>query len=130
MNQPRAKDGRSKLDLFIIGLLIAGVLLSITLETVGLVLFCRSHECLVVSTETTAFIRGRNPGLLMHNLANMIDKHGMDLFLLELGIIVRVATPFVRVIVSMVYFAFERDTKFFLITFFVFAVLLISLVLH
>ncbi|MBN2224549.1 MAG: DUF1634 domain-containing protein [Deltaproteobacteria bacterium] len=130
MSRPCPKSGPSKLDRVIIGLLITGVTASIVLEAVGLALFCHSHGRLTVSTDTTVFIHGRNLGFLMHHVADMIDKQGIDIFLMTLGIIVLVSTPFVRVIVSMVYFAIERDAKFFLITFFVFAVLLISLLIH
>jgi uncharacterized membrane protein len=130
MSQPRPESGPSILDRVIIGLLITGVTASIALEAVGLALFCHSRGRLTVSTDTTVFIHGHNLGFFIHHVADMISKQGIDIFLMTLGIIVLVSTPFVRVIISMVYFAFERDVKFFLITFFVFAVLLISLLTH
>lgn len=119
-----------RLDRIIIALLITGVTVSILFESIGLVLFCHSRGRLTVSMETAVFIHGHNLGFLMHHLTGMISKQGIDIFFMTLGIIVLIVTPFVRVIISMVYFALERDVKFFLITFFVFAVLLISLLTH
>jgi len=130
MSKPRVTSGQSKLDRVIIGLLIAGVMVSIALEVIGLVLFCHSHGRLTVSAEATVFIHGHNLDFLMRHLSTMIGKQGIDVFFMTLGIFVLIITPFMRVIISMVYFAFERDVKFFCITFFVFAVLVVSLLVH
>jgi uncharacterized membrane protein len=130
MSQPRSTNGQSRLDRIIIGLLITGVMVSILLEIIGIVLFCHSHGSLTISSETTAFIHGRDLSFLAHHLSTMVGKQGIDIFFMTLGIIVLIMTPFIRVIVSIAYFAIERDIKFFFITLFVFVVLLISLLIH
>jgi uncharacterized membrane protein len=130
MSQPPSTNGQSGLDRVIIGLLITGVMVSIVLEIVGMVLFLHYHGRLAVSPETTAYIHGRDLGFLVYHLTTMIPKQGIDIFLMTLGIIVLVMTPFTRVIVSIAYFAIERDLKFFCITLFVLTVLLASVLIH
>jgi uncharacterized membrane protein len=127
---PHSTEEQSMLDRLIIGLLITGVMVSILLEIVGLELFCHSRGRLSISTGTAAFIHGRDLVLLARHMAAMITKQGMDIFLMTLGIIVLILTPFMRLIVSIIYFALERDVRFFLITFFVFTVLVVSLLVH
>ncbi len=130
MSQPPSTSGRSGLDRIIIGLLITGVMVSVVLEIIGMVLFCHYHGRLSVSSETTSYIHGRDLSFLVYHLSSMIREQGIDIFFMTLGIIVLIMTPFIRVIVSIAYFALERDIKFFLITLFVLAVLLVSILIH
>jgi uncharacterized membrane protein len=127
---PPSTDEQSVLDRIIIGLLITGVMASILLEIVGMALFCHSRGRLTIYSETAAFIHGHDLARFMSHMTAMISKQGMDIFFMTLGIIVLILTPFTRLIVSIIYFAVERDVRFFLITFFVFAVLLISFLAH
>ncbi len=46
------------------------------------------------------------------------------------GVIVLMLTPYLRVVLSAAYFAWEKDAKYVLITLFVLIVLTLSLVLH
>jgi len=46
------------------------------------------------------------------------------------GIIVLILTPYIRVIASVLYFGWEKNTKYVLIALFVFAVVTLSLALH
>ncbi len=130
MNQPRSTNGQPKLDHVIIGLLITGVAASIVLEIIGMVLFYRFRGSLTISTKATAFIQGHDLGFLAHHVTGMIREQGIDIFFMTLGIIVLILTPLARVIVSIAYFAFERDVKFLFITLFVLAVLSASLLIH
>ena len=50
--------------------------------------------------------------------------------LLATGVVILMLTPYVRVLTSLVYFAWEKDFKYVLITAFVLAVLTISLLTH
>ena len=49
---------------------------------------------------------------------------------MTLGILVLILTPYIRVVVSIVYFARERDYRYVLLTLFVLVVLSLSLALH
>jgi uncharacterized membrane protein len=130
MSKQRPSNGKPHLDLIIIGLLIAGVAVSILFEIMGMAIYYRSHGSLSVSADKGVFIHGANLGFLADHLTDMISKQGIDIFLMTMGIIVLIVTPFIRVVVSTIYFALERDVKFFLITLFVLVVLSISLLIH
>jgi len=131
MNRSRPTDDRPlRLDRLIVGLMIAGVATSLLLEVIGLVLFCHSHGTLAVSSESAVFIHGQNLRSLAQYMSVMAARQGIDVFLMTLGIIVLILTPFARVAVSIVYFAFKRDMLLFCITSLVFVILLISLLVH
>jgi uncharacterized membrane protein len=130
MKKPRWINGQSKLDSLIIGLLVAGVMVSILLEVTGMALFWHYHGRPTVSGETAVFIQGSNPGFFLEYVSTMIAGQGVDIFLMTLGILVLILTPFMRLVVSIVYFAVERDAKFFVITLCVLIVLIASIALH
>lgn len=131
MSRPRPTDDRSPLlDRIIIGLVVAGVTTSLVLEVFGLVLFCHSHGTLVVSSESAVFIHGQDLRSLVQHMATMAARQGIDVFLMTLGIIVLILTPFARVAVSILYFVFKRDILFFCITSLVFVILVVSLLVH
>jgi uncharacterized membrane protein len=111
-------------------LLRAGVVTSMVLVFSGLVLMFVHHPSYLRSAE--ALRRLTSPGAafpksLAEVAAGLHDGHGQAV--VALGLIVLILTPILRVAVSVIAFAFERDRAFVLITSSVLAVLLASFLL-
>jgi uncharacterized membrane protein len=51
----------------------------------------------------------------------------MAVFLMSVGVVILILTPYVRVLMSVLYFAWEKDTQYIFITLFVLVLLTISL---
>ncbi len=128
MSRQTSSGDVSILDRIIVGIFIGGVTASVTLVVVGMA-FSLHYGRLSVMSDATAFIRGHDLTSLMRNLTALM-KSGSDILFMTLGILVLVATPMLRVLVSIGYFALERDAKFFFITLFVLAVLITSIMIH
>ena len=94
----------------------AGIAIAVALMAVGLVLSVFDKEGLPSHVVPLADL----PALLGH-----LDPAAY----LSLGLIVLIATPFVRVAGSIIAFARERDLRYVLITAVVFAVMCLSVVL-
>jgi len=124
-------SGESKLETIISYLLIIGVVLSLMLETAGIVIFYRSHGHLDILLEDKAlFFQGQNFFMFLGELFKEEHMLNSGILFMTLGIVTLVLTPFVRVIASALYFAWRKDVKYVLITAFVLVVLTISLALH
>jgi uncharacterized membrane protein len=122
--------GESQLEAAISYLLIIGVIASLALEIIGSALFYHSHGHFQILEDKAIFIRGQDFFSFMYGLFRGNYLQESATFLMTLGIAVLIVTPYVRVIVSFLYFAWRRDVKYALITIFVLAVLTISLGLH
>jgi uncharacterized membrane protein len=122
--------GESKLETAISYLLIIGVVASLALEIVGIVLFHHCYGQFHLSEDKVMFLHGRNFFNFLHVLlcGGFPDKS--PILFMTLGVITLILIPYVRVIVSVLHFAWKRNIKYVLITGFVFAVLTISLGLH
>jgi uncharacterized membrane protein len=94
----------------------AGIAVAVALMAVGLVLSVLDEERIPAHVVPLADL----PALLGH-----LDPAAY----LSLGLIVLIATPFVRVAGSIIAFARERDLRYVLITAAVFAVMCLSVVL-
>lgn len=123
-------DGEPGLELIISRLLIAGVITSLVLEATGMALFYRSYGNLNISQAAKMFIQGHDFFSFIGALLSGGPRGETPLFLMTLGIIVLILTPFVRVISAVVYFATERNLKYVVITVVVLVALTISLTLH
>jgi uncharacterized membrane protein len=123
-------SGESRLETAISYLLVIGVVMSVLLETIGMVLFYHSYGQFYLSEDKAMFLHGRNFFNFLHVLlcGGFPDKS--PILFMTLGIIILMLTPYVRVIVSVLYFAWKRNIKYVLITVFVLAVITISLGLH
>ena len=126
----------SRMELLISYVLRAGVLLSGSIIFLGILLFALTHNT------------GYAP-ILPHHLADLLTFHqavgpgffptapaavvhgalaGKPYAIIGLGMLLLIATPVVRVALSVVFFLVERDWLYMGITMFVLAVLLLSLV--
>jgi len=112
--------------------LLFGVILSTAIVAVGLILMfvetstgyncdLSSLSCLLTSVSTS-------PGVYPSTFTGIIQGlvQAKPYAIIELGIIVLIATPVVRVITSLGVFAAEKDTKFIAITLVVLVILLFS----
>lgn len=127
LETPAPADPRDKLirqaELVISNVLRGGVLLSGAIILIGVILF---------------YIRYFSPGGGGTNAANFPQSfvgvgqglaRGDPLAIIVLGLLVLLATPVLRVAVSIVAFGLERDWRYVVITSIVLAILMISFVL-
>jgi uncharacterized membrane protein len=126
----------ARMQVLLSGLLLYGVLASTVIVIFGLILMT-----ITSSTGYSCDVSSDSLRCLLNYNANVIP-HGnypSDLFslasglaqmkpfsVIQLGVIVLLATPVFRVFASLVLFAIEKDKPFILITLFVFLVLLFS----
>jgi len=123
-------SGEWGLELAISYLLIAGVVLSLILEVAGIILYYRAYGNLAILSEKAVMIHGRNFFSFIYGLFRGENSPGAAIWLMTVGIALLILTPFVRVIVSVFYFGWEKNFKYVAITLFVLVVLTISLTLH
>jgi len=124
-------SGESKLETTISYLLIIGVALSLALEIAGIAIFYKSHGNLDILLQDKAmFIQGRDFFSFLYQLFARGPMQNTGIFLMTLGVAALILTPFVRVIVSAMYFAWKRDARYTLITAFVLVATTVSLALH
>jgi uncharacterized membrane protein len=125
-----ATDKESKLESVISVLLIVGVVLSVLFEVIGIILYFGAYGNVQVSQSSEVFIRGENFFAFIYQTFESLFVSQNALLFLILGIIILILTPYIRAITSFVYFAWERNRSYVLITLFVIVVLTISLALH
>ena len=123
-------SGETKLETWISYVLITGVVVSVALEAAGLILFYRAHHSLAISQYGGAFIRGRDFFSFFGRVLLRTIKGAVGMHLMVLGICVLILTPYVRAVMSVIYFVSRRNVKYALITLFVLAVLTMSLMFH
>lgn len=123
-------SGEYGLETAISYLLIAGVVGSMLLLTAGLIMFFAIYGRLDVSlSDSSMYITGRNFFSFLVGLAAGKWENAATL-LITLGIVVLMMTVYIRVIMSVLYFAGRKDFKYILITAFVLVALTLSLALH
>ena len=129
MNRQSPAKGGPELENAISYVLIAGVLISLFLEIAGIVLFYNSYGQLAISQEQSVFIQGHD---FFSFIYNEFSQHTRTLpvMLMTAGVVVLMLTPYVRVILSVFYFARQKNIKYVVITLFVLTILTISLALH
>jgi uncharacterized membrane protein len=123
-------DGReSGLETIISWVLLTGLAVSMALELAGIVLYWRAYGGLMISQAPSAFINGRN---FFSFVAGQLRGRTGDApsLLMIAGIVVLLLTPYVRVILSVAYFAWEKNLRYVLITLVVLAALTASMLLH
>ena len=131
MNLKDLGSGESKLETTISYLLIIGVALSLALEIAGIAIFYKSHGNLDILLQDKAmFIQGRDFFSFLYQLFARGPMQNTGIFLMTLGVAALILTPFVRVIVSAMYFAWKRDARYALVTAFVLVAITVSLALH
>jgi uncharacterized membrane protein len=120
-------NAESKFEGAIGHVLITGVAISLILEVIGIFIFYLSYGHFRILEGGIFFIHGRNFLYSLLELARGGTPHQKGLWLMSLGIAVLVLTPYVRVVLSVLHFAREKNVKYVLITLFVLTLLTISL---
>jgi uncharacterized membrane protein len=101
--------------------------ISLLVEAIGILLYYLSYRHFNISSERTLFIRGRNFFDFMIELFKGDYGGKRTVFLMSVGVVILILTPYVRVLMSFLYFAWEKNTKYILITLFVLILLTMSL---
>jgi uncharacterized membrane protein len=122
-------NGAGALEGLISYILITGVVISLFLEAAGLVLFYRSSGTLAISHGGRIIIRAEDFFALLGQLFSTASS-GWPLRLMTLGIAVLILTPYARALLSVIYFACQRNFKYLAITLFVVIILTVSLLVH
>ncbi len=117
----------SKFEKAISTVLISGVIGSLLLEGIGIVSFYRTYGHLRVLEKESLFLHGTNFFNFLTNLLRGNYPHESPILLMSFGIAFLVLTPYVRVALSVFYFAREKNVKYVLITVFVLILLTLSL---
>ena len=123
-------DDESKLEAIISILLAVGVIVSVVLEVIGIALYFGAYGNVEVSESSNVFITGENFFAFIVKEIQGIFMSENALLFMTLGIIVLILTPYIRAITSCIYFGWEKNGRYVLITLFVIVVLTISLILH
>jgi uncharacterized membrane protein len=122
--------GENKLEAIIGYLLIIGVVSSVILEVIGLTLFYGTYGNLQISENPTFKITGQNFfSFIIQQFGHLFGMQNALVFM-TLGLIILLLTPYIRAITSVIYFGWEKNRKYILITLFVLIVLTASLALH
>lgn len=124
------KDGNSKLETIISLILIAGVVVSLLVTLTGLFLYHSYGGFRINLDDPQYFIHGRNFFSFIWDTVRGADGQSASLFMITLGIVILILTPYIRVIASFLFFAATNDRKYVFITLFVLVALTISLQLH
>lgn len=117
----------SKFERAISYVLITGVVISLLFELIGILTFYRSYRDLHISENQALFLHGRNFFSFLIDLFRGGYFKKPPVLLMALGIAILILTPYVRVVMSVFYFAAVRNTKYVLITLFVLIILTLSL---
>jgi len=116
-----------KVELLISNLLRIGVVASLIVVVAGLILSFIHHPAYLHSTAELRQVTSpsRTP---WHTIAGLIDglKHFRGEAVIMTGLLLLIATPVMRVAVSIVAFFIERDWVFVIVTSFVLAMLILS----
>jgi uncharacterized membrane protein len=91
--------------------LVTGMILSFSIMIIGLVMYA------ITPTEGTA--------LPLDKIAEGV-MHGSPIAIIDLGIVILIATPFVRVMAAGMTFGLERDYRFVGISIFVLAMIILA----
>jgi uncharacterized membrane protein len=123
-------SGETKLETIVSYLLMIGVICSVMLEVLGITLYYSTYGNVQISQNQTVFISGQNFfAFIIDQMQHLFGSENAILFM-TLGIVILILVPYIRVITSVIYFGWEKNRKYVLITLFVLIVLTVSLALH
>lgn len=120
-----------KLELAISYILIVGVIVSVLIETIGIVNYYYVNQNLNIIFEPSFALQGndffRYSETAIHAL---LLGSWTPLHILALGLVILMMTPYVRVVASVAYFGWIKNPKYLAITVFVLVILTASLLFH
>jgi uncharacterized membrane protein len=130
VNKEIEGSGETRLETWVSYILITGVLMSLFLEVAGMVLLYRTSHSTAISHDKSKFIQGKNFFTFLYRIPFETTPGITALRLMILGVAVLILTPYVRAIMSVLYFASMKNIKYLVITLFVLAILSVSLAMH
>jgi uncharacterized membrane protein len=129
VNHQGKGNGPATLEGLISYILITGVVISLFLEAAGLLLFYRSSGTLAISHGRPVIVRAEDFFALLGRLFSAAPS-SWPLRLMTLGIAILILTPYMRALLSVIYFAGQRNFKYLAVTLFVVIILTVSLLVH
>jgi uncharacterized membrane protein len=119
------------MDRWISWLLRGGVLLSLAFLVIGTVITFVHHPDYLNTAVSTHVLKNPAEGVVPNHIVVIYDmiKQGKGQGYVALGLLILIATPVLRVALSVVTFWLEKDRAFVLITAGVLSLLILSLVL-
>ncbi len=122
-------DSVPVLERLISYVLITGVVMSIFLEAAGLALYYRSSGGFAIARDSRVILRADDFFVFLGRLFSGPPSN-WSIRLMTLGIAVLILTPYVRAVLSVVYFASARNFTYLAVTLFVLVILTVSLLVH
>jgi uncharacterized membrane protein len=132
-NKNNKEEQTENLESIISIILIAGIILSLTLVSIGMILYYTHRGGITSPHFTTKWqMSGKNFFIYVGNLISEITTPSSfnAINIMALGLVLLIITPFVRVVVSVIFFGVCRNFKYVLITSFVLILLTSSLIIH
>jgi uncharacterized membrane protein len=112
-------------------ILIIGVITSLMMELTGLVLYVTDKKTTEIDlNDPEACVRSRDFFAYILDVASSMFSNPDYASLMTLGLVILMLTPYLRVVASVVYFAFSHNYKYVTITLMVLAMLTASLIAH
>ncbi len=130
MSTQRTRGDRNSLEVATGVVLMAGLVASLLLLVAGVVSLYTARGHLAISNEPDMYLVGKGLVGLLTELISGRFAGGPGVRLMTVGIVILILTPYVRVITSVAYFAWQRDLKYLAITVAVLVILTLSLILH
>lgn len=130
VNQGSRGTGEAKLETIISYVLIIGVIVSFIALSIGLAAFYYLHGSWSINQSPSAFVQSENFFLFVMKAVGGSTPSSFAVRMMSLGAAILILTPYIRAVLSAIYFAAQRDFKYLVFTLFVLAVLTWSLAVH
>lgn len=111
-------------------LLIVGLAVSLAFLAAGVLSLYAARGSLQISRDPDMYLVGKGFAGLLAQVYRTGAAAAPGVLLMTIGIVVLILTPYARVVVSAIYFAWKRDFKYLAITLIVLLTLTLSLILH
>jgi len=122
---------RPALEKIISYILIVGVMTSLIMEAVGLVLYAMDKGTTEIDlSDPEAYISSQDFFAYVIGVVTLTLSDFNYASVMALGLALLMLTPYLRVVASVIYFAFSRNYKYVVITLIVLAMLTVSLITH
>lgn len=124
-------SSEEKLEAAISYILILGVMGSVIIEMFGIISYYQSNRNLSIVFQPGLAMKGVDFFSYAGNLIRQLFlSPWTPLQMIAFGLVLLMVTPYVRVVASVIYFGFAKNTKYLFITIFVLVVLTASLLAH
>jgi uncharacterized membrane protein len=123
--------GENKLETIISYWLLAGVVISVVLEVIGIIFYYSIYGNLnIMTANPSLFIHGQNFFTFLFSLIQVENQKNLAVFFLTLGMLTLILTPYVMVIIAFIYFFWKRNFRYMLVTAIVVTIISVSLSVH